>query len=106
MKTRLLPVLAVTLALSFLAPAPQASARVAYVKVHAKGGRITAVSGTSISVQSSKTVQTYRISTATVIHLDGARVDSAELKKGMHAEVTASQLDTNAASMIEASRRR
>jgi hypothetical protein len=103
MKTSLLFAVAVMLALLLLPPVPVASAR---VHVNASGGKITAVSGTSITVQASKKKQTYKISTATVIHLDGSKVQPSELKKGMHAEVTVSQLDPNAASMIEASRGR
>jgi hypothetical protein len=65
--------------------------------------KITAVSGDSITVQNGKASHTYKISSQTTIHVDGRKADHKDLKKGMHAEVTTSQLDPNTASAIEAS---
>ena len=96
--------LLLSIALMFLVPVNPAFAKKPKgVKVHASGGKITAVSANSISVQVSKTTDTYKISAATLIHLDGRKAGAGDLKKGMHAEVTASQLDPGAASAIEAS---
>jgi outer membrane receptor protein involved in Fe transport len=103
MKHSFLTAFTVALGLFFLSPAPQASARVRSVKVNASGAKITAVSATSISVQTAKTTQTYKISAATLIHMDGRKASASELQKGMRANVTASQLDPGAAASIEAS---
>ena len=65
---------------------------------------ITAVSNTSISLKSGGATHTYKISSKTTIYLDGMKVGASDLKKGMHAEVTMSQLDPNTASAIEAGR--
>ena len=64
---------------------------------------ITAVSGHSISVKTGSAHHTYKISSQTAIHLNGAKASAKDLKKGMHAEITASQLAPGAASAIEAS---
>lgn len=64
---------------------------------------IVAVSKKSISVKSGHLTHTYKISTTTAIHLDGRKVNAKDLRKGMHADVTVSQLDPTTASAIEAS---
>ena len=63
---------------------------------------ISAISKDSISVKSGQATHTYKISSQTTIHVDGRKADAKDLKKGMHAEITASQLDVNTASAIEA----
>ena len=64
---------------------------------------ITAVSNNSISVKSGHATHTFKISGQTTIHVDGLKVTAKDLKKGMHAEVTASLIAPGAASAIEAS---
>ena len=76
---------------------------VKYKKADASSPKITAVSATSISVTAAKISRTYKISTVTQIHLDGVKAGAADLKAGMHADVTTSQLDPNTAMAIEAS---
>ena len=73
------------------------------VKVNASGAKITLVSGTSISVEMGKSTHTYKISGQTQIHLDGRKTSANDLRKGMRADVTASQLDPDTAIIIEAS---
>lgn len=87
--------------LSFLPLASAPAKGVKYTKVHGAGAKITAVSADSISVESAKVVHTYKISSKTLIHLNGAKTGASDLRKGMHAEVTASQLDPNTAIAIE-----
>ena len=65
-------------------------------------GKITAVSKSSVTVKIGRAAHTYKISSTTAIHLDGRKVDAKDLHKGMHADVTVSQLDPTAASAIEA----
>jgi hypothetical protein len=65
--------------------------------------RITAISKDSISVKVGHATHSYKITTQTLIQLDGAKAHHGDLKKGMHAEVTASQIDRNTAVAIEAS---
>ena len=64
---------------------------------------IIAVSDNSISVKTGHATHTYKISSQTAIHVDGAKAAAKDLKKGMHAAVTSSQLDASAASAIDAS---
>lgn len=91
------------LVLMFLAPVRPALARKPQaVKVHVPEGKITAFSTSSISGQTSQTAETCKISAATSIHLDGRMAGATDLKKGLHAEVTASQPDPGAASASEA----
>jgi hypothetical protein len=94
--------LLICIALLCLLPPPNASARSHRRKIDASSGLVTAVSGGSISVKSSKKSQTYKISSVTVIHLDAQRVDPSKLKKGMRAQVTPSEIDQNTAISIEA----
>lgn len=72
------------------------------IKVHASGAKISAVSTDSISVETGKSSQTYKISGSTHIHLDGRKVSANDLRKGMRADVTSSQLDPDSAMSIEA----
>jgi ligand-binding sensor domain-containing protein len=72
-------------------------------KVATAEAKITAISKDSITVQSGKASHTYKISSQTTIHVDGRKAEAKDLKKGMHADVTTSQLDVNTASAIEAS---
>jgi len=71
-------------------------------KVHADA-TITAVSDNSISVKTGHAAHTYKITSQTLIRVDGRKVTAKDLKKGMHAAVTASQIDVNTASAIDAS---
>jgi len=64
---------------------------------------ISAISKDSISIKSGHATHTFKISSQTAIHVDGMKAEAKDLKKGMHAEVTTSQLDPNTASAIEAS---
>jgi hypothetical protein len=72
------------------------------IKIHASESKITSVSSDSISVGNGKTSQSYKISGSTQIRLDGRRVSANELRSGMRADVTASQLDPGSAMSIEA----
>jgi uncharacterized membrane protein YqgA involved in biofilm formation len=65
--------------------------------------RITAISKTHVSVKIGHATHSYKITSQTLIHLDGTNVHAKSLRKGMHADVTKSQLDPNTASAIEAS---
>jgi hypothetical protein len=102
-KTPLLSIFTVTASFFLFSHAPQASARTRYVKVNATGSKITSISATSISVQTVKTTQTYKISASTAIRMDGRKVAASELQRGMRANVTASQFEPGAAASIEAS---
>ena len=73
------------------------------IKIHASEATITSVSSDSISVGNGKSSQSYKISGSTQIRLDGRRVSANELRSGMRADVTASQLDPGSAMSIEAS---
>jgi hypothetical protein len=70
--------------------------------VHADA-TITAVSDNSISVKTGHAAHTYKITSQTLIHVDGTKATAKDLKKGMHAAVTASQLDASVASAVDAS---
>jgi carbon monoxide dehydrogenase subunit G len=101
MKTSLITVIAVSLALSLLAPGT-ASAKFPKLKptpepdkVNAAGATIGTVAGDSVTIQTSKKSTTYRVSRDTQVQVDGQRATLANLKPGMHAEVTASSLDPN-----------
>jgi hypothetical protein len=100
------PILLVVCLLS-LVPLNSASAKGAKgpkaVKVHAAGAKITAISANLISVEIAKDTHTYAISAQTQVHLNGMKASVKDLRKGMRADVTASQLDPRAAMMIEAS---
>ena len=89
------------IALAFLLPLNIASAKRS--KRIDSGEKITAVSGSSITVKAGSAPQIFKISGNTVIHLDGRKVTAKDLHKGMHAQVTPSQLDPTTASAIEAS---
>ncbi len=65
---------------------------------------ISAVSSTSISLKSGSATHIYKISSHTVIHVDGVKAEAKDLQKGMRAEVTTSQLEPGTASAVEASR--
>jgi hypothetical protein len=71
-------------------------------KVHADA-TITAVSSDSITVKTGHATHHYKITSQTLIHVDGTKAVAKDLKKGMHAAVTASQIDASTASAIEAS---
>ena len=64
--------------------------------------QISAVSSDSISVKVGHAVHSYKIDGHTVIHVDDKKANAKDLKKGMHAEVTESQLAPGTASSIEA----
>ena len=89
--------------LCLIAAAPASAKGVKFKKVDASGAKITAVSASSVSIESAKVKHTYKITAATQIHVDGRKAGAADMKKGMHAEVTASQLDPAVAMAIEAS---
>lgn len=78
--------------------------RPAPIKIDAGDETITAVSSDSITVGTakSKSSQTYKISGITQIHLDGRKVSTNDLRSGMRAIVTPSQLDPGSAMSIEA----
>lgn len=65
---------------------------------------ITAASSTSVSVKLGSSTRVYKISSTTTIHIDGAKAGAGDLKKGMRADITVSQIDPDSASAIEASR--
>ena len=65
--------------------------------------RITEISKERISVHVGHAHHSYKITSQTVITLDGTKVHPRELRKGMHADVTASQIDRNTAVAIAAS---
>ena len=65
--------------------------------------RITAISKERISVKLGHAHHSYKITSQTVITLDGVKVHPKALRKGMHADVTASQIDRNTAVAIAAS---
>ena len=88
--------------LALLPAAPAAAKGVKYSKVDASGAKITAVSADSITLQSAKVNHTYKITASTQIRVDGRKAGAADLKKGMHVNVTASQLDPGIAMAIEA----
>ena len=62
-------------------------------KVNASGAIIKTVSGDSITIDYSKTSTTYKMSGETSITIDDRRARSADLKPGMHAEITASSIN-------------
>jgi hypothetical protein len=72
-------------------------------KVNASGGKIAAVAGDTISVQYSKTTQNFKMTNETNITLEGTKVGSNALKKGMSVEVEASKLNPGLALSISAS---
>ena len=72
-------------------------------KVNASGAKITKVGGNSITVEYSKTSTTYTMSNETLVTIDGNRSRPADLKPGMHAEVTASNLTRGLLLSIQAS---
>jgi hypothetical protein len=63
---------------------------------------ITAVSPHSITVVLGHAQRSYKITGQTEIHVNGRKAGAQELKKGMQADVTASQIDPNVAIKIEA----
>ena len=65
--------------------------------------RIIAISKDSISVKLGHAHHSYKITSQTGITLDGVKVRPKALHKGMHADVTPSQIDRNTAVAIEAS---
>lgn len=65
--------------------------------------RIADISKNRISVKLGHAHHSYKITSQTSIQLDGVKVHARALKKGMHADVTASQLDRNTAVAIAAS---
>jgi len=67
--------------------------------------RITQVSAHSISVNVGHAKHTYKITGETAIRLDGRKASARELRKGMAAEVTASQINPKIAIEIEAQHR-
>jgi hypothetical protein len=64
--------------------------------------RITAISKNHIAVKIGRATHSYKITSQTLIRLDGMKVHAGALKKGMHADVTRSQLDPTTASAIDA----
>ncbi len=95
--------LAIAILTSFLAGSTRVEA--ARRKVIRTESIITAVSPASITVKLGSHHRTFRITGNTEIHLDGTKVGAGKLRRGMHAEVTVSQLDPVAARAVEASRR-
>src|SRR5207253_689883 len=80
-----------------------AGASPAQGKVFKTDSRITAISKNRISVKVGHAKHSYKITSQTLIQLDGIKVNARALKKGMHADVTPSQIDRNTAVSIEAS---
>ena len=80
-----------------------AGPRSAHGKVFKTDSRIAEISKDKISVKLGHAHHSYKITSATVITLDGMKVKAHALKKGMHADVTASQIDRNTAVAIQAS---
>ncbi len=71
-------------------------------KINASGSKIAKVSGDSVTIEYSKTSTTYKVTNETQITVDGKRVGSADLKPGMHAEITASTLTPSLLLSIQA----
>ena len=117
MKPLLLIAIAATLTLSFLSPdafaakggskgtgkIPKAKPTPVPEKVNASGPKISKVSGDSITIDSSKTSVTYKMSNETQISIDGKRVRSTDLRPGMRAEVLVSNIHPNLLISIQAS---
>jgi len=74
-------------------PAPQKSEA---------GTVIESVSGDSVTVKASKTTTTYKVDNRTAIRVNGIPGTTANLKKGMHAEVEASGLNPGFALSVTA----
>jgi hypothetical protein len=72
-------------------------------RVFRTDSHITAISKERISVKVGHAKHSYKITSQTLIELDGRKVGPKALRKGMHADVTASQIDRNTAIAIEAS---
>ena len=73
-------------------------------KVNASGPKISKVAGDSITIESSKTSMTYKMSNDTQISIDGSRMRPTDLRPGMHAEVLVSNLHPNLLISIQATR--
>lgn len=116
MKPLLLVAIAAALTLSLLSPdafaakgggkgtkVPKAKPTPVPEKVNASGPKISKVSGDSITIESSKTSATYKMSNETQISIDGKRVRPTDLRPGMRAEVLVSNIHPNVLISIQAS---
>ena len=106
MKTSRLLILALVVGLSAVS-VPSASARpklkpTPTPQKSEAGTVIEGVSGDSVTIKASKTTTTYKVDNRTAIRVNGVPGTTANLKKGMHAEVTASGLNPGFALSVTA----
>jgi hypothetical protein len=83
-------------------PLPRAKKTPVPEKINASTPKIESVSDSSITVTSSKTTQTYKIDSHTLISVNGKKGTAGDLKTGMHVEVDSSSINPNLALSIKA----